>query len=832
MKASRALAVALALTFLIPIVFVPLQPALASSSSSSLTPATLKLTPIPPTLPASGNTYRGLIVSVLTSSGAPALAIQPIQITLVSSNEAVANVTGFVIIKAGMSFVVANVTTTTAAGTTLISASSPGFASESATITTASSSGVPVKIITTPIPSNSEINGNGVIGVTVENSQGVPVQVSKLTVIDLSLSNPGIITVGSSLTLKVGMFSSLLNYTAAAIGETSITASGSGMSSGIGTVNVESTTSSVQSGGSGALSLAMSPEPGAAITLNHQGVLEVSLFDASGNAVTAPATTTVLLFSSNSSIISVPSSVTLSKGSLFAVVPFNALNLGPSEITATANGLGSATQTLKVTPEVAKPTGLSISIAPANIPANGTPYQSVFVSLIEGSAPAVTVNQVTVTLTTSNTNIGTIDSSVTIPAGGEYAAATFTGALVSGTTVITAASTGLASSQTKLSTYSATELSVNLTPFAINLPTGKRGVNVLGVSITSSSGVGIPVSTPTTINLNTSDSGIIGVPPSVTIPTGSDFAMIPVTTSGPGSAVIEAAASGYQSSSISITASTIGPYQAALYAAPITTVTLNGAGSSIFVIQLQDSNGNPVDATSDIALSLVPSNLLLYNETVPIQVTPGETEVMYSAPFLGSGNSSFSLSGAGLHLPAPITLYTTAITPNIAFQYSPQSVIYTKSTVTVSVVISLGGSNLQGVDTIFQIAGTNYSETTNSAGSASITFVTPDHSGSLPVIVNTSDPLFGSVTKPFSIFVTPAPKVNIYTKLTWPPEIILGLPPQISLSATLLIVIAAVAAVGIFSWRVKHNLFFLHRKKVKRADAEDNEEEEEESDEE
>jgi hypothetical protein len=88
-----------------------------------------------------------------------------------------------------------------------------------------------------------------------------------------------------------------------------------------------------------------------------------------------------------------------------------------------------------------------------------------------------------------------------------------------------------------------------------------------------------------------------------------------------------------------------------------------------------------------------------------------------------------------------------------------------------------------------------------------------------------SSQIFGSVVSHASILVTRAPIKYIYTKFTWPPEIILGVPPQLSLSATLLIAIAAVAAVGVFSWKVKHNLFFLKRKKKQVEGEEETEEE-------
>jgi hypothetical protein len=656
-----------------------------------------------------------------------------------------------------------------------------------------------------------DVNNNGVIGITVENSQGIPVPVFKPTVINVNVSEIGVINLKSSLTLGIGEFSGFLNYTAVSPGETSVTASTTGLASGAGAVVVESKSSPVESTGSIPLTLSMIPEP-SSIALNQQGVLQFSLLNVNGYAVPAPAPVTVLLFSSEPENVSVPQSVTISKGTLFVDVPFTALGIGTSEITATTNGVNSVTQTVSVAPSLAEPNGISLSVAPSTIPANGTSYQVVFVSLLEGGAPAVALQPLNISLATSNTNVGSVAPFIVIPANHEYAIAEFTTSLVTGSTTITAAATGVASSQAALLTHSSTELAVTLTPFATDLPTGEKGINVLGVSIVSQTGSSVPLSVPTTVYLNSTDSSIISVPSKVVIPGGSDFVMIPLTTNDAGNVIIEATSSGYQSSSITMSATTVGPYQAALYIAPADSLSLNGVGNGMFVIQLQDSNGDPVSTTSVVSLSIVPSNFVLYNKTVPIQIEPGQTEAIYSAPFLGSGNSSFSLSGSGLHLPSAVTAYNTIVTPSVSFGYSPQPTVYTKSSVTTNVVVSLGGVVLQGVKTVFGISGVNYTETTNSAGMASVTFQSPRSAGPFPITVYVSNPLFGSLTKSFSVFITPRP--NIYLKFTWPPEIILGVPPQISLSATVLIVIGVVAAVGVYSWKVKGSLFFIKKKKA------------------
>lgn len=678
-------------------------------------------------------------------------------------------------------------------------------------------------MVVAPIPNNPKVNSNGIIGITVVNSQGVPSPVSAPITVVIGVSNSGIISVDSSLTLNTGTFSGILNYTAIAVGETGITATVSGMTSGTSAINVESP-SSTQPNNLNTLSLSMSLEPDS-LALNQNGTIQVALVAANGNAVPAPVSTTVMLFSSNLTIAAVPPSVTIAQGSLLGVATLSTLNLGSSQITALVNGMAPVTAPVTVTPSYAQPTGISLSTSPAGIPANGAGYQTLFISLTNGGAPAVALKPVNITLSSTNPNIGTAPSTVVIPSNTEYVGVSFTTSSVGGSTSITAVSENLIPATTTLTTYSAAQLSVTIAPFALNLPTGETGLDMMGVFITGSTGISAPVSTPTTINLNTSNPGIVGVPGSVTVPAGSDFAAIPVTTSAPGTVVVEATAPGYSSSSVSIAISTLGPYQAGLYVAPTDALTLNGVGNSIFVIQLQDSSGKPVGATSDVTVSLVPSNFALYNKTIPITILPGETEAIYSAPFLGSGNSSFSLSGAGLHLPAPVTVYNTVITPSLTFGYSPQGPIYTKSTLTATAVVSLGGATLSGVNVMFQIMGSNHSEISNSAGIASVTFQTPSSPSTVPITMYASSQIFGSAVSHASILVTRAPIKYIYTKFTWPPEIILGVPPQLSLSATLLIAIAAVAAVGVFSWKVKHNLFFLKRKKKQVEGEEETEEE-------
>ena len=80
----------------------------------------------------------------------------------------------------------------------------------------------------------------------------------------------------------------------------------------------------------------------------------------------------------------------------------------------------------------ANPSKLYVSIGPASVPADNNAYNCVFVQLQDSDGqPARALQNTIITLSSSLTSIGTVDSSITILKGATYASANFYSTLTS-----------------------------------------------------------------------------------------------------------------------------------------------------------------------------------------------------------------------------------------------------------------------------------------------------------------------------------------------------------------------------------------------------------------
>ena len=92
---------------------------------------------------------------------------------------------------------------------------------------------------------------------------------------------------------------------------------------------------------------------------------------------------------------------------------------------------------------------LNISTGPLSVLADNNTYNCIFVQLQDSSGTPVRAQQdITISLSSSLTNIGTVDSSITIPKEETYASANFNSTFSPGTTTISASATGYATVQT------------------------------------------------------------------------------------------------------------------------------------------------------------------------------------------------------------------------------------------------------------------------------------------------------------------------------------------------------------------------------------------------
>ncbi len=202
------------------------------------------------------------------------------------------------------------------------------------------------------------------------------------------------------------------------------------------------------------------------------------------------------------------------------------------------------------------PTKLEISVNPPSLPADNSTYNCIFVQLQDTNGnPARALQDTTISLSTSITEIGTVDQTATIPKGATYTTANFYATFTPGTTIITAAATGYATVQSPVATVGPKPYTIGVYGFPATLPADAGAYEAVMVQLQDSSLS--PAKAPrggTEVSLSCSNVTVGDVTAKVTIPEGQTYATATFyTTSSTGQAVVTAIASDYGATSTTIT---------------------------------------------------------------------------------------------------------------------------------------------------------------------------------------------------------------------------------------------------------------------------------------
>jgi len=681
----------------------------------------LSLSVIPPKLPADGKTYGSIVVFLQDKSGNPSLALNDTTVFLTSSVESIGFVSPRVVIRAGHCYAIANFTTTTTPGVSVVTASAIGLQSFSTAVQTVTPSGFPTRLQVFPIPSTvlARPNSTGTLLVVTEDDTGLPARAVGDVNVTVSSSNTAVIGIPQRiLTVKSGEFMALSSYTSTFItGSSFITVSASGFVSSSAIINVV---------GPVPLKLNMQAVP-PEMVLNSYGEVVVSLTDMSGRPARAPSDIVVTLTSSNLTVASVQPSVTIGKGQIYAVAQyFTTGATGSSILTASSPGLVSSFSSVK-TYNRSQPTSLAVYISPNPILADNTTYSSVVVSLLNGTGfPAVSTHDTNVTLTSSNSAVGNVNQTLIIPAGSNFAVSKFKSTYLVGNTQITASAQNLVPAQVTISTFGPIPARVYVESAPLNFPADGGTYTALSVMLLDSNGSPAvsPVDVP--VQLTSSRPDVVSVNTTVIIQAGKTYALVPIkTTVSPGSSNITASASGYSPSSTVVTTVRPAPSNLALFVAPSQGIVPISGPSFFLAVQLQDASGNPARARVVTDVSVVSSNITVlggpinvrigigsdFNSTNVYAEQGGSATLTASSHGLASSSVQFSLA------PLPLTIQL-APTTNSPF-------IYPNMTVPFQLTVELEGVGVQSANVTWSSSGGAMkpsSSVTDSSGRAYSTF--------------------------------------------------------------------------------------------------------------
>lgn len=377
----------------------------------------------------------------------------------------------------------------------------------------------------------------------------------------------------------------------------------------------------------------------------------VQLQDYRGMPARAPEDVVVRLSSSRTDIGSVDPTVTIRSGTTYAMAKFfSTYTAGSTTITAIASGYMSGQAAMSTVGPI--PSKIAVYALPPVLPADEEAYDSIVVQLQDsaGTPARAPIGDVSVTLASSDTSVGTVDSSLTIQSGKTYAVARFNTTYNEGVTTVNAVSSGYASGQATVKTSetggSPSKLKVYVGPPKVSA----EGVSyeVICVQLEDSQGRIARASSETNVTLASSDIVVGIVDPTIIIGHSDTYAVTKFySTYRSGGTTVTAIAPGYTSGQAAI--ATVGPIPSriAVYALP--PVFPADREAYPVIVQLQDSAGSPArDPVGDVITILSSSDTNIGDVNSTAVIPFGDTHFMtkfYSSHKAGSTTITAAASG-------------------------------------------------------------------------------------------------------------------------------------------------------------------------------------------
>ncbi|HZR68835.1 MAG TPA: RHS repeat-associated core domain-containing protein [Burkholderiales bacterium] len=340
---------------------------------------------------------------------------------------------------------------------------------------------------------------------------------------------------------------------------------------------------------------------------------------ASGNltATLSPAPTTsgtLSVSSANAGVATVPASVAFAANQTQVVIPVSGVSPGSAIVTATLNG-GSASATVNVTP--APPTVTSLAPASLSVVQGATGTLTVTISAAQTTDTAIAISS-------GNSAIASVASSVLVPAGQVSASINVSG-VSPGTVSITAALNG-SSASSQVTVTPAPPTVVSLLPVTATV--------TLGASTTLRLTISSAQTTDTAVAVAAAPAGIVSAPASVTVPAGATGADVTVGTLAYGQAGVTASLNGSSASSVI----NVVPPPVQVTAIVPATFTMKVGATSQFTVQINAAQ----TAGTDVALAVDNPGVL----TIPASVTvaAGQTSAIFTATGVSVGNAIITAS--------------------------------------------------------------------------------------------------------------------------------------------------------------------------------------------
>jgi hypothetical protein len=317
---------------------------------------------------------------------------------------------------------------------------------------------------------------------------------------------------------------------------------------------------------------------------------------------------------------------------------------------------------------------IDLSLAPPVINADGGSHEVVVVQLRHGNGqPYIAPENVTVYLTSSNLDVGSVSESVVIPAGRSYARGVFDASYNAGVSLITASAEEFMTDDVVLQVIKS-DFDARLTVTAAPpiMPAVKNVEGRAIIQIMDYDGNPYNALMDVDLTLSSSNHSVLTLPAKAVIGKGTNYVEVTYIIQGelPGGAIIYAHAQNFDPghATVTITNETRKPYSLALYFAP-NVLLPDQATHEAVTVQLLDVDGHPVKATKNTVVTLTSSNLNIAtvtdtltipkdqyhaSTTVNTRYLVGDTIVAASSPSLNPVDGTLVVKG---NLPRTLEVY-------------------------------------------------------------------------------------------------------------------------------------------------------------------------------
>jgi hypothetical protein len=333
-----------------------------------------------------------------------------------------------------------------------------------------------------------------------------------------------------------------------------------------------------------------------------------------------------------------------------------------------------------------------LTIIPPKLPADGGTYPAVVVSLVDSTnLPTAAYGNITVFLSSSQSNIASVPDNVTIHSGQEYAIANVVTTSTPGTAMITAQSEGLnAPPPSQITTVTPSGFPAKILVFtspSVFLPRADSGV--VRVEVVDDAGQPSKAINPVPVSLSSSNGSIVTLDQSLlTVLPGAIFADGTFHTQNTGQAVISAVSTGYTTGTTLVTVNTsntclgsCSPNKLALkviVGGSPGALPTDGKSYKVLEVDLQSSSGTPAISSSDTIIQLTSDKSDVVSVPGLVTVPAGRISALANVTTSSlTDTATITATAAGL-LPATVQVQTLIPAPSKLQAYlAPPSSAYT-----------------------------------------------------------------------------------------------------------------------------------------------------------